>query len=94
MSILFYLFLQLRYGERILTEPLIYIALTATGWGTAIAFYLRETTSWEVTPAHSRQYNQDCILLNFYDTHDIWHFLSAGAIFVGFMVSFLCTNIP
>lgn len=72
---------------------MIYLTLTATAWGTAIAFYLRETTSWEVTPAHSRQYNQDCILLNFYDTHDIWHFLSAAAIFVGFMVSFLCTNI-
>ena len=42
--------------------------------------------SFQKTPAESRQLNKDCILLDFYDNHDIWHFLSASAMFCTFMV--------
>ena len=28
----------------------------------------------------------DCRLFHFYDNHDIWHFLSAGSLFLGFMI--------
>jgi hypothetical protein len=38
------------------------------------------------TPAQSRQFNQECKLLRFYDFHDIWHFLSAIGMFFTFMV--------
>lgn len=68
-------------------QPKFYMVLCALGWGAAVYFYTQHTTTWELTPAHSRQYNQECVLLHFYDTHDIWHFLSAGAMFFGFMVS-------
>ncbi len=40
-----------------------------------------------MTPAESRQLNQECILLDFYDNHDVWHFLSATAMFFSFLVS-------
>ncbi|XP_041427313.1 SID1 transmembrane family member 2-like [Xenopus laevis] len=35
------------------------------------------------TPAESRKHNKDCILLGFFDDHDIWHFLSSIAMFPG-----------
>ncbi|KAJ8935537.1 hypothetical protein NQ314_012741 [Rhamnusium bicolor] len=38
-----------------------------------------------VTPAESRQWNQGCVLLNFYDKHDVWHLLSALALYFSFM---------
>uniref|UniRef100_A0A8C0GN55 SID1 transmembrane family member 2 n=1 Tax=Chelonoidis abingdonii TaxID=106734 RepID=A0A8C0GN55_CHEAB len=38
------------------------------------------------TPAESRQHNRDCILLSFFDDHDIWHFLSSIAMFGSFLV--------
>ena len=41
---------------------------------------------FQKTPAQSRQLNKDCILLDFYDNHDVWHFLSASAMFCSFMV--------
>ncbi|KAL9963642.1 hypothetical protein ACROYT_G027168 [Oculina patagonica] len=37
------------------------------------------------SPAQSREGNKDCILLGFYDSHDVWHFLSACALFLSFL---------
>ncbi|KAG0726020.1 SID1 transmembrane family member 1 [Chionoecetes opilio] len=86
LYIAFYIIMKLRHSERLLLQPIFYMVLCALCWGAAVFFYTQHTTTWELTPAHSRQYNQECVLLHFYDTHDIWHFLSAGAMFFGFML--------
>ena len=39
------------------------------------------------TAAASRESNAACLLFDFYDGHDIWHFLSSGALFFSFLVS-------
>lgn len=41
---------------------------------------------FKLTPAESRTYNMPCALLKFYDYHDIWHLLSAAAMFFSFML--------
>ncbi len=38
-----------------------------------------------LSPAESRALNEPCAFLDFYDNHDIWHFASAGAIFMAFL---------
>ena len=43
----------------------------------------------QLTPAVSREGNKDCILMGFYDAHDVWHFLSAISLFFSFLVSTL-----
>ncbi|XP_025103209.1 SID1 transmembrane family member 2-like isoform X2 [Pomacea canaliculata] len=54
-------------------------------WGVAISYFVSILSSWELSPEESRTKNMPCVL-DFYDYHDIWHFLSAGAIFFSFMV--------
>ena len=40
--------------------------------------------STDTSPAHSRNMNLDCEF-SIYDTHDIWHFLSAGFLFFSYL---------
>jgi len=42
---------------------------------------------FQLTPAQSKSYNQPCVILDFFDNHDIWHYLSAASMFFSFMVS-------
>ena len=62
-------------------RPVVYFLLSLAFWGCGIAFYTQSVTNWLMSPADSRNRNKECILLGFYDSHDIWHFASAFALF-------------
>uniref|UniRef100_A0A0M3JEC0 HCO3_cotransp domain-containing protein n=1 Tax=Anisakis simplex TaxID=6269 RepID=A0A0M3JEC0_ANISI len=36
---------------------------------------------FQMTAAQSRTLNRPCVLMNFYDMHDLWHFSSSFAAF-------------
>ena len=58
-----------------------YIALMAILWCVAgRIFFKKATTDKTFTPEKSRDYNQECIILNFFDYHDLWHILSSHAL--------------
>ncbi|XP_063302405.1 SID1 transmembrane family member 1 isoform X2 [Pelobates fuscus] len=82
----FYIIMKLRSSEKIQPLPLFCIFATAIVWAAALYFFFQTLSSWEETPAQSREKNRDCILLKFFDDHDIWHFLSASAMFFSFLV--------
>nr|XP_058919855.1 SID1 transmembrane family member 1 isoform X6 [Kogia breviceps] len=82
----FYIIMKLRSSEKILLIPLFCIIATAVVWAAALYFFFQNLSSWEGTPAESREKNRECILLDFFDDHDIWHFLSATALFFSFLV--------
>uniref|UniRef100_A0A7M4ETU1 SID1 transmembrane family member 2 n=1 Tax=Crocodylus porosus TaxID=8502 RepID=A0A7M4ETU1_CROPO len=83
----FYIIMKLRSSEKLLPIPLFCIVATAIVWGAALYFFFQNLSSWEVkTPAESREKNRPCALLGFFDDHDIWHFLSAAALFFSFLV--------
>ncbi|XP_077988611.1 SID1 transmembrane family member 1-like [Glandiceps talaboti] len=64
---------------------IIYATLTLCFWGPALYFFTRFLAQFGKTPSESREGNRDCIFLNFFDHHDIWHFLSACGLFFSFM---------
>ncbi|KAJ6658273.1 hypothetical protein lerEdw1_020545 [Lerista edwardsae] len=82
----FYVIMKLRSSERLLPIPLFCIVATAVVWAAALYFFFQNLSSWEETPSESREKNRPCILLGFFDDHDIWHFLSAAALFFSFLV--------
>uniref|UniRef100_A0A3B4A5E2 SID1 transmembrane family, member 2 n=1 Tax=Periophthalmus magnuspinnatus TaxID=409849 RepID=A0A3B4A5E2_9GOBI len=86
LYLFYYIFMKLWNGERITRLAIVCIVLTLIFWGCAISFFLQGLTMWQKTPAESRENNKDCILLSFFDDHDIWHFLSSIAMFGSFMV--------
>ncbi|XP_062571062.1 SID1 transmembrane family member 2-like [Saccostrea cucullata] len=82
----FYIIMKLRYGERIHLLAGCIIAGAVIVWALALYFFFSNLTSWQKTPSRSREGNRDCMLLEFYDAHDIWHFLSSIALFFSFLV--------
>lgn len=83
---LFYILMKLRHRERITGQPATYIIISCFTWAGAMYFFLNKSTTWVLSPAESRHYNQECRMFHFYDNHDIWHFLSAGSLFLSFMI--------
>lgn len=88
LYLLYYTAMKIRYKERIRWIPLMYIVLSFASWGAALHFFLLKNTSWQMTPAGSRERNKLCVILNFYDDHDIWHFVSSFSLFFSYMVLF------
>lgn len=82
---IFYIVMKFLCGEKLLLQPAAYLILATLGWGSSLYFFFHKSISWAVTPAESRSFNQPCQIMNFYDKHDIWHFLSAFSMFFSFM---------
>ncbi|XP_071044325.1 SID1 transmembrane family member 1 isoform X2 [Parasteatoda tepidariorum] len=88
MYLIYYSIMKIKCKEGIRWIPIMYMILSFICWGFALHFFLAKNTSWQVSPAKSRDRNKHCIILNFFDHHDIWHFLSSCALFFSFMVLF------
>ena len=60
-------------------------------WGFAgWIFAKKATTDKSLSPEKSRDYNQECIILNFFDAHDLWHILSSHALLMSaYVVMFM-----
>ncbi|XP_072835479.2 SID1 transmembrane family member 2 isoform X2 [Pogona vitticeps] len=82
----FYIIMKLRSGERLTLTALLCIVCTSIVWGSALYFFFQGLSTWQKTPAESREHNRECILLDFFDDHDVWHFLSSIAMFGSFLV--------
>lgn len=51
----------------------------------AAKFYLNRSANRNYSPAESRNLNEDCEYMDFFDNHDMWHFASSAAIFLAFL---------
>ena len=69
----------------------LFISLTSIIWVAAVlVFILRPTTNKTSSPENSRDQNKECVILGFFDWHDLWHFLSSFALLMGaFVVMFI-----
>ena len=49
-----------------------------------------QTTDKTASPEDSRDLNKECVILGFFDWHDLWHFLSSFALLMGaFVIMFI-----
>ena len=81
----YYVIMKFYSGERMIWSCYIYIfCLLATGFP-SLYFFTNIERSSDLSPAESRMLNRPCVLFNFYDYHDIWHFLGGAGVFFTFM---------
>ena len=82
----YYVSMKIRHKERIHPLAVLLVIIAAGFWASAFFFFVEHQTTWQLTPAESRNLNKPCILFNFFDAHDVWHFLSAFALFSSFLI--------
>ena len=82
-----YIYLKIIYSEKVKLHIWILLILTCLVWISALYFFEKSPTNKFLTPEESRKLNQPCILFNYWDSHDIWHLLSAFGIFFMLLLS-------
>ncbi|KAL5020154.1 hypothetical protein ScPMuIL_003046 [Solemya velum] len=82
----FYIVMKIRSKEKIPHLTKMCIVFSMVTWGSALFFFFSYLTSWQLSAAQSRVGNKNCLMLDFFDAHDIWHFLSAISLFFSFLI--------
>ena len=69
----------------------LYVLLTFGIMVVALCFFaLKASTDKEKSPSESRDLNHDCVSLDFFDYHDLWHILSSFSLLMGsYLVLFI-----
>uniref|UniRef100_A0A1I7Y4N4 SID1 transmembrane family member 1 n=2 Tax=Steinernema glaseri TaxID=37863 RepID=A0A1I7Y4N4_9BILA len=86
LYMIYYMLMKYLHKERPVIRSVFFMILSFLCWIGSMYFFKHTANDWSVTPARSRGMNQDCILFRFYDTHDVWHFLSSLSVFLSFAV--------
>ena len=69
-------------GSKVVSKVL-YTCTILTLNGLALwIFFAKETTDKSKSPEKSRDLNQECIFLDFFDWHDVWHIFSSFGLFM------------
>jgi hypothetical protein len=74
-------------GRKILRFCILFVFLLLTLIVGLLAgvFYSLKLQSCNLTPPESRDRNQLCSFGDFFDNHDMWHFLSSTSLFLAFI---------
>jgi len=84
----YYMIMKFKSGERPGYQTWIYAGCSALCALPAMYFFVKKEKNSELSPAESRDINSHCILLEYFDGHDVWHFLGGAAVFFTFMFIF------
>jgi hypothetical protein len=82
----YYFTMKLIFREKIPWQVFALGIISLGCWIPAMYFYLESVKATGLSPAESRNLNSECILGDLYDTHDIWHFLSAAGLFLSYII--------
>jgi len=82
---IFYIFMKIYCGERLVWYCVVFLVLCTLCFGPAFFFFQSKEKSSLVSAAQSRSLNAECLLFGFFDNHDVWHFLGGYALFFMFM---------
>ncbi|CAD6187161.1 unnamed protein product [Caenorhabditis auriculariae] len=84
LYLVYYIIMKIANRERIHPRAIIILLLSAVCWLIAGYFFLNAGSDWSKTPSISRELNRPCLVLKFFDNHDMWHFFSSIGIFLSF----------
>lgn len=86
MYFIYYIVMKKVSKERISRLAMVIGIVQLVLWMSAGYLFVNKTKTTRVTPAQSRNMNQECLVGNIFDGHDIWHFLSSAGLFFHFVL--------
>ena len=90
LYLLFYVCMKLRAREMPTVPCWTFLTLTVLCTIPAVTFFALKVKRTSLSASESKMENQECFPgLNFFDNHDLWHFLSSFCLF--FALMFLLT---
>ena len=85
----YYVVQKLQSNERIPNWLVVMVASNLALWFVAFRLYAVKVLDYRLTPKQSEAMNEPCVLWNFFDVHDCWHFVSSAALFLHQLIMFL-----
>lgn len=80
-----YIIAKICERESVRALPIIALGLSLLLWILALVAFFFHSTDSEASPSTSRAKNSPCEFFGVFDTHDVWHLLSALALFTFFV---------
>ena len=74
---IYYFAKKIKNFEKIPAYIWFLLVISFAFWTGALYFFMQNTTNKFLTPEQSIEFNSKCVLFDYFDTHDIWHFLSS-----------------
>lgn len=81
----FYLIQKMVHREKMSAHLWVWMVIDLTIIILSLIFFIKTSTDIFLTPTESEEMNEPCVVLNYFDYHDIWHILSATGLFI-FMI--------
>uniref|UniRef100_A0A1I7VSQ5 Cadherin domain-containing protein n=1 Tax=Loa loa TaxID=7209 RepID=A0A1I7VSQ5_LOALO len=78
---IYYISCKIINGETVLIHAFVYTIASFLLWIAAFYFFNRDKTDWTLTAAQNHAVDEECIMFQYFDYHDIWHFTSSLASF-------------
>lgn len=89
---LYYILQKLNNREKISYIIWIWIVLDIVVLTLAIIFFLKDVSNKLLPIKESNAQNTPCVLLHYFDTHDIWHIFSSIGLFIFFNIIYFVDN--
>jgi len=85
LYLVYYIVMKYVSSEALCLQSRLYLGFAFLTGLPSMYFFMNKEKNSNVSPAESRDMNQYCSLLHFYDGHDIWHFLGGAGLFFTYM---------
>ena len=79
-----YIAMKIYHKERVTWHPIVFGVLALASAVPALIFFGMKQYKSDLTPAQSRNLNDECYIPGLMDNHDIWHMLSASGLYFTF----------
>ena len=83
---IYYLSIKILNKEKIMNIIIVFMFVDIIFMAFSLYFYSKTNYNTFIDIKESNKINEKCILFNYFDNHDIWHFMSSTTLFIFMLI--------